>query len=130
MTLPFVPHDFLVADENTLAEAVEGEVGSVCRILRMFETSFRRLFLKFERFSSLRKSCAVVRKPLIAAAIADCAWRSRAADQANLVPRAMRPAIVAPSFGKGPFTIPGECARPRLGNCPDGGCGRLARVLP
>jgi hypothetical protein len=56
MALPFVPHDSAV-DEDTLAEAFEGEVGSVRLILRMFETSFRRLFLKFERFSSLRKSC-------------------------------------------------------------------------
>jgi hypothetical protein len=57
MTLPFVPHEILFAVEDTLAEAVEGEVRSVRSILRMFETSFRRLFLKFERFSSLRKSC-------------------------------------------------------------------------
>jgi hypothetical protein len=57
MTLPFVPHEIPIAVEDTLAEPVEGEVGSVRSILRMFETSFQRLFLKFERFSSLRKSC-------------------------------------------------------------------------
>src|SRR6476661_1487317 len=57
MTLPFVPHEITIADEDTLADAVEGEVGSVRSILRMFETSFQRFFLKFERFSSLRKPC-------------------------------------------------------------------------
>jgi len=57
MTLPFVPRDIFIADVDTLAEAFEGEVGSVRQILRMFEASFRRLFLKFERFSSLKKSC-------------------------------------------------------------------------
>src|SRR5258708_20971464 len=57
MTLPFVPHAIPFAVEDTLAEAVEGEVRSERSILRMFETSFRRLFLKFERFSSLRKPC-------------------------------------------------------------------------
>src|SRR5947209_8312935 len=59
MTLPFVPHAIAIADDDTLAEAVEGEVRSVRSILRMFEPSFRRLFLKFERFSSLRNSCRV-----------------------------------------------------------------------
>jgi hypothetical protein len=57
MTLPFVPHEIPIADEDTLAEAVEGGVGSVRSILRMFDSSFQRIFLKFERFSSLRKSC-------------------------------------------------------------------------
>jgi hypothetical protein len=57
MTLPFVPSSFFAAVvEETLADAIEGEVRSVRWILRMFEPSFRRLFLKFERFSSLRKS--------------------------------------------------------------------------
>jgi hypothetical protein len=55
MTLPFVPSSLFAAVEDTLAEAFEGEVGSVRSILRMFEPSFRRLFLKFERLSSLRK---------------------------------------------------------------------------
>jgi hypothetical protein len=57
MALPFVPSSFFAAREDTLAEAVEGEVRSVRSILRMFEASFRRLFLKFERFSSLKESC-------------------------------------------------------------------------
>jgi hypothetical protein len=57
MALPFVPSSFFAALEDTLAEAVEGEVRSVRSILRMFEASFRRLFLKFERFSSLKESC-------------------------------------------------------------------------
>src|SRR5262245_11523983 len=56
MALPFVPHATPIADEDTLAEAFESEVRSVRSILRMFETSFRRLFLKFERFSLLRES--------------------------------------------------------------------------
>ena len=55
MTLPFVPHDCPIAVEDTLAEALEGEVRSVRSILRMFDSSFQRVFLKFERFSSLRK---------------------------------------------------------------------------
>jgi hypothetical protein len=57
MTLPFVPSSLVAALEDTLAEAIEGEVRSVRSILRMFEPSFRRFFLKFERFSSLKKSC-------------------------------------------------------------------------
>jgi hypothetical protein len=56
MTLPFVPHDALIADDDTLAAAVEGEVGLVRWILRMFESSCRGFFLKFERFSSLKNS--------------------------------------------------------------------------
>jgi hypothetical protein len=70
MALPFVPSSWFAALEDTLAEAVEGEVRSVRSILRMFEASFRRLFLKFERFSSLKESCrrypccAGVRAPL------------------------------------------------------------------
>jgi hypothetical protein len=36
MTLPFVPRDIFIADVDTLAEAFEGEVGSVRQILRMF----------------------------------------------------------------------------------------------
>src|SRR5687768_1916943 len=55
MTLPCVLHGVFTAVETTLAEALEGDVRSVLSILRMFETSFRRPFLKFERFSSLRK---------------------------------------------------------------------------
>jgi hypothetical protein len=57
MILPLVPSSLFAALEDTLAEAIEGEVGSVRSILRMFEPSFRRLFLKFERFSSLKKWC-------------------------------------------------------------------------
>jgi hypothetical protein len=73
MTLPFVPRDIFIADVDTLAEAFEGEVGSVRQILRMFEASFRRLFLKFERFSSLRKSSrdgALCARQTIARAVA------------------------------------------------------------
>jgi hypothetical protein len=55
MTLPCVLHGVFTAVEGTLAEAFEGEVRSVLSILRMFDASFRRPFLKFERFSSLRK---------------------------------------------------------------------------
>jgi hypothetical protein len=55
MTLPCVLHGIFTAVEVTLAGAFEGEVRSVLSILRMFEESFRRPFLKFERFSSLRK---------------------------------------------------------------------------
>src|SRR5256885_965042 len=55
MTLPLVLHGVFTAVEGTLAEAFEGEVRSVLSILRMFEPSFQRVFLKFERFSSLRK---------------------------------------------------------------------------
>src|SRR5215831_1885153 len=51
IALPFGPHAIPIADECTLADAVEGEVWSERSILRMFETSFRRPFLKFERFS-------------------------------------------------------------------------------
>jgi hypothetical protein len=57
MTLPLVLHGVFTAVGNTLAKAFEGEVRSVLSILRMFEPSFRRLFLKFERFSSLRNRC-------------------------------------------------------------------------
>jgi hypothetical protein len=57
MTLPCVFHDVFIAVADTLAEAIEGEVGSVLWILRMFETNLQRVFLKFERFSSLRKRC-------------------------------------------------------------------------
>src|SRR5215218_2682002 len=56
MTLPCVLHGIFTAVEVTLAGAFEGEVRSVLSILRMFEESFRRPFLKFERFSSLRKT--------------------------------------------------------------------------
>ena len=55
MTLPRVFHDVFIAVADTLAEALEGEVGSVSQILLMFESNLQRLFLKFERFSSLRK---------------------------------------------------------------------------
>jgi len=60
MTLPCVFHDVFIAVADTLAEAIEGEVGSVLWILRMFETNLQRVFLKFERFSSLRNRCRAV----------------------------------------------------------------------
>jgi len=44
MTLPRVFHVIAVAD--TLAGSIEGEVGPVLRIFRMFETNLRRVFLK------------------------------------------------------------------------------------
>jgi hypothetical protein len=55
MTLPFVLHGVFTVVADTLAAAIEGGVRSVPSILRMFEASFQRIFLKFERFSSLRK---------------------------------------------------------------------------
>src|SRR5205085_5830677 len=77
MTLPLVLHGVFTAVEDRLAKAFEGEVRSVPWILRMFEPSFRRLFLKFERFSSLRKSCCcaalfLLHTPRIAATPAPC----------------------------------------------------------
>jgi len=54
MTLPLVLHGVFTAVEERLAEAFEGEVRSLPSILRMFEQSFPRVFLKFERFSSLK----------------------------------------------------------------------------
>src|SRR4051812_2342962 len=54
MTRPLVLHGVFTAVDKMLAEPVEGEVGSTRTILRIFEASFRRLFLKFERFLSLR----------------------------------------------------------------------------
>src|ERR1041385_271081 len=55
MTLPLVLHGVFPAVEVKLAEPLEGEVRSVPSILRMLESSSPRLFLKFERFSSLKK---------------------------------------------------------------------------
>jgi hypothetical protein len=55
MTLPLVLHGVFTAVDETLAEALEGEVGSMRSILRIFDSTLRRLFLKFERFSSLRE---------------------------------------------------------------------------
>src|SRR6188474_3507736 len=57
MTLPCVFHDVFIVVADTLAEPIEGEVGPVLWILRMFETNLQRVFLKFERFLSLRKRC-------------------------------------------------------------------------
>ena len=62
MTLPRVFHDVFIVVAGTLAEAIEGEVGPVLWILRMFETNLQRALLKFERFSSLRKRCWVTRR--------------------------------------------------------------------
>jgi hypothetical protein len=55
MTLPLAFHELSAVVEDTLAEAIEGEVRSVLSIFRMFDSNSRRLFLKFERFSSLKK---------------------------------------------------------------------------
>jgi hypothetical protein len=91
IALPLVLHGVFAAVEDTLAEGFEGEVRSMSSILRMFEPSFRRLFLKFERFSSLRKSCR------------------RAAQRMRLRARLdfarLRRAAIAPPFGNLLFTI-------------------------
>jgi hypothetical protein len=55
MTLPLAFHVLSAVVEDTLADAIEGEVRSVLLIFRMFDSNPQRLFLKFERFSSLRK---------------------------------------------------------------------------
>jgi hypothetical protein len=55
MTLPLVLHGVFPVVEAKLAEPLEGEVRSVPSILRMLDVSCLRLFLKFERFSSLKK---------------------------------------------------------------------------
>jgi hypothetical protein len=57
MTLPLAFHAFSALVEGKLAEAVEGAVCLVALIFRMFESNVPRLFLKFERFSSLKKCC-------------------------------------------------------------------------
>jgi len=113
MTLPCVFHDVFIAVADTLAEAIEGEVGSVLWILRMFETNLRRVFLKFERFSSLRKRCRAApyfarrcdRRVSARAKLSLCrsliSWRERAGG-----------ALLPPSFGNRPFTIPIDSARP------------------
>ena len=62
MTLPCVFHDVFIVVADTLAEAFDSEVGSPLWILRMFETNLQQGFLKFERFSSLRKRCRVTRR--------------------------------------------------------------------
>jgi len=56
-TLPFVPHGVFTAvfSSGTLAEPIEGEVRRIVAILSMFDSKSRQIFLKFERFSSLRK---------------------------------------------------------------------------
>jgi hypothetical protein len=102
------PSSLFAALEDTLAEAIEGEVGSVRSILRMFEPSFRRLFLKFERFSSLKNRAAVSRpRPH---ARHPCLRGARAALRIGLI--LCRPCVARasarPSFGKGPFTIRGD----------------------
>ena len=61
MTLLRVFHDFFIAVVDTVVESIEGEVGPVLWIFRMFEPNLRRVFLTFERFSSLRKRCRVTR---------------------------------------------------------------------
>src|SRR3954468_12105278 len=55
MTLPLVLHGVFPVVEAKLAEPLEREVRSVLAILRMLAASCLRLFLKFERFSSLKK---------------------------------------------------------------------------
>jgi hypothetical protein len=56
MTLPRVFHDVFIAVVDTLAESIEGKVGPVLWIFRMFETNLRRVFLKFERFFIVKKA--------------------------------------------------------------------------
>src|SRR2546423_10004909 len=79
MTLPLVLHGVFTAVEDTLAEAFEGEVRSLLSILRMFEPSFRRVLLKFERLSSLRKCCR--RRSGLFALAAGCVSNEHADDQ-------------------------------------------------
>src|SRR3569623_1553421 len=55
MTLPRLIHGVSTAVDDKLAEAHEGEVRWTATLLLMIKPSFRRLFLKFERFSSLRR---------------------------------------------------------------------------
>jgi hypothetical protein len=99
MTLPLVLHGVFPAVEATLAEPLEGEVRSVPLILRMLEASCLRLFLKFERFSLLKK-CG--------------RWRPVVVCSANLLFESsviVRLAIVQPPFGNRPFTISDESGR-------------------
>jgi hypothetical protein len=120
MTLPFVPHEIPIADEDTLADAVEGEVGWVRSILRMFESSFRRLFLKFERFSSLRKPC---RAREDAASRAPPAARGGETKRFPCVLR-HNGATLAPPFGNRPFTMTGKTRRGWVARCRNGAmCG-------
>ena len=46
MTLPRVFHDVFIPVADTLAESIEGEVGPVLWIFRMFEANLQRVFLK------------------------------------------------------------------------------------
>jgi hypothetical protein len=110
MTLPLVLHGVFTAVEGRLAKPFEGEVRSVPSILRMLEASFPRLFLKFERFSSLRKSAAR------GALHHECAVALRATPRGPriLCSHRARSAFVPPSFGNRPFTIPGESDPPAL----------------
>jgi hypothetical protein len=107
MTLPCVLHGIFTAVEVTLAEPFEGEVRSVLSILRMFEESFRRPFLKFERFSSLRKRCH--RRDL-----AETLPRVGPAEQQSGVALEIllsEACLVPPPFGNRPFTIRDEFNR-------------------
>jgi hypothetical protein len=125
MTLPLVLHGVFTAVEGRLAKPFEGEVRSVPSILRMLEASFLRLFLKFERFSSLKKSAR--RGALQTAYIAN----------ARAAPRGLRilcshrapSAFVPPSFGNRPFTIPGESDPPALVFDPTAGRRTLKPVI-
>jgi len=97
ITLPLVFHGVFTAVEETLAEPLEGEVGSVASILRMLETSCPRLFLKFERFSSLKKRTQMQ----VISGARPARWQARALNlRANC-----GLAIVLPPFGNRPFTI-------------------------
>jgi hypothetical protein len=85
MTLPFAPHDVFIAAGVRLAEAFEGGIGLVRSILRMFESSCRRIFLKFERFSSLKESFCAASKSRALYSGARFSTRAAAPDQGNLV---------------------------------------------
>jgi len=111
MTLPLVLHGVFTAVEGRLAKPFEGEVRSVPSILRMLEASFPRLFLKFERFSSLKKSAA--HEPLRFARHREYASPAPRRLE-DFVPYRARPASEPPRFGNRPFTIPGESDLPTL----------------
>src|ERR1051325_1423496 len=101
MTLPLVLHGVFPAVDVKLAEPLEGEVRSVPSILRMLETSCPRLFLKFERLSSLRK-CRQMPDRSGASEL-----RRRIA-VLPISPAFLAPLFAAPRFGNESFTIPDE----------------------
>src|SRR5215208_1353383 len=106
MTLPCVLHGFFTVVAERLAEAIEGEVGSVRLILRMFETSFRRGFLKFEPFSSLRNDAGQRLMAALENGAASLPWRRICVHRGRIA--VVGRALVPPSFGNRAFTIRSE----------------------